>query len=247
MNKHDMLHVMGLSYSKRIASIALICITIVGSNESLLTARKHVKPKTELESYIEATKGTTSTKPSPTMGSLWTAESSFMNLGVDYKAHQTNDLISVRVVEQTVADSNGSVKSQRSFSSESGISGLFGQLGVRSGLQTLASPHSDNSLSGQAQASTSSSLQTRLAGHISAVLPNGAFVIEASRSVEMNNQRQTLVVRGVARSGDIAPDNSVLSTSLSSLEVELNGKGVISDGVRPPNKIVRFILKILEF
>jgi flagellar L-ring protein precursor FlgH len=49
------------------------------------------------------------------------------------------------------------------------------------------------------------------------------------------------------RPGDIAADNSVFSTSLGSLEVELKGKGVVSDGVRPPNPIMRAILRIVGF
>jgi flagellar L-ring protein precursor FlgH len=51
----------------------------------------------------------------------------------------------------------------------------------------------------------------------------------------------------VARAGDITPDNSVLSTQLSDLEVELKGHGVMSDASRPPNWVVRTILKVLGF
>jgi flagellar L-ring protein precursor FlgH len=63
----------------------------------------------------------------------------------------------------------------------------------------------------------------------------------------MNNQRQTLVLHGVVRPSDIASDNSVLSTQISYLEVGLKGKGVLSDGVRPPNKIIRAILSLVGF
>jgi len=49
------------------------------------------------------------------------------------------------------------------------------------------------------------------------------------------------------RGGDIAPDNSLLSNQLSNLELELKGKGVISDGTRPPNVIMRVLLRILGF
>ncbi len=76
---------------------------------------------------------------------------------------------------------------------------------------------------------------------------NGSLVVEATRVVEMNQERQTLVIRGVVRPGDIAPDNSVLSTAISHLEVDLRGKGVISDGVRRPNRVARFLLRALGF
>jgi flagellar L-ring protein precursor FlgH len=72
-------------------------------------------------------------------------------------------------------------------------------------------------------------------------------VIEAQRKEAVDNQDQTLTLRGVVRPGDLASDGSVYSTSVSNLEILLNGHGVISDGVRPPNVVIRTILKLLEF
>jgi flagellar L-ring protein precursor FlgH len=63
----------------------------------------------------------------------------------------------------------------------------------------------------------------------------------------MNNQHQTVIIHGVVRPGDISSNNAVSSTSISNLELELKGKGVISDGVAPPNKLVRMILKVVGF
>jgi flagellar L-ring protein FlgH len=45
----------------------------------------------------------------------------------------------------------------------------------------------------------------------------------------------------------VAANNTVASTAISNLQVELKGRGVISDGVQPPNRIVRTILKIVGF
>ncbi|MBI1749422.1 MAG: flagellar basal body L-ring protein FlgH [Acidobacteria bacterium] len=182
-----------------------------------------------------------------TAGSLWTAQGPFAALALDYKARNVNDLIVVRIVEETSAEAQGSVKSGRKFDTKSGITGLFGQVGARSGLSTLFTASSDRNLDGKAQTASTSKLTTSLAGYVVDALPNGALIIEAAREVEMNNERQLVIVRGIVRPGDIAPDNSVLSTSISNLEVELKGKGVISDGVRPPNKLLRMLLRIIGF
>lgn len=72
-------------------------------------------------------------------------------------------------------------------------------------------------------------------------------MIEAVRQMFMNNQHQTVIIHGVVRPGDISSSNTVASTAISNLEVELKGHGVISDGVTPPNKLVRMILKIVGF
>jgi len=182
-----------------------------------------------------------------TTGSLWVPHGPYADLATDYKALSVNDIIVIRIVEQTRAEAEGSLKSSRRFAASSGISGLMGPVGTRSGLQTLFSPSSDRGLEGQAQTASSSRLSTSLAGHVVEVLPNGNLVVEAAREVEMNHQRQTLVVRGVVRPGDIAADNSVLSSAIGNLEIELKGRGVITDNVRPPNRIVRILLKILGF
>ena len=150
-------------------------------------------------------------------------------------------------MEQTSSTNNGAIKSARTFSANSGLTGLFGQVKASNALQNLASPSSANNLSGQAQASSSSTLQTTIAGTVVAVLPNGYLVIEAQRKEAVDNQQQTLTLRGVIRPGDLASDDSVNSTSISNLEILLNGHGVISDGTRPPNKVINTILKLLEF
>jgi len=54
-------------------------------------------------------------------------------------------------------------------------------------------------------------------------------------------------VRGMIRPGDIGPNNTVQSMSLSNLEIEMKGKGIISDGVRPPNLLTRAVLWLLNF
>ena len=180
-------------------------------------------------------------------GSLWSPQGRFGNLPTDYKASQINDLILIRVVEETNATSDGNVKSQRTFTASSGISGLMGLPGASSGLQNIFSPSSAQALNGQAQAATTSHTAASLTGYVKEVLPNGYLLIEAARELETNNQRQTLMVRGVVRPGDLATDNSVLSTSISHLELRLKGKGVISDGTRSPHLILRAILKVVGF
>jgi flagellar L-ring protein precursor FlgH len=49
------------------------------------------------------------------------------------------------------------------------------------------------------------------------------------------------------RRGDIGPNNTVASDSVGDLELEIKGKGVISDGVRQPNRVIRTIMHFLDF
>jgi flagellar L-ring protein precursor FlgH len=180
------------------------------------------------------------------LGSLWKDNGLLADISTDYKAHRAGDLVQIVIVQDTVAENSGSVGTDRSFKASSSINSLPGGITLPE-LQNLFSPVSAATLAGKAQASSSLKLRTTLMGRVVAVLPNGALVVEAQRSTSMNNERQTVLLRGLARPGDVAGDGSVLSTSLSDLEVELKGKGVISDGTRPPNAAIRWLLRLLNF
>jgi flagellar L-ring protein precursor FlgH len=78
-------------------------------------------------------------------------------------------------------------------------------------------------------------------------MPNGVMVIEAVRDFTVGNDRQTVVLRGLVRPGDVAADDSVLSNSISAMELEIKGKGSVADATARPNIVVRTLLKLLSF
>jgi flagellar L-ring protein precursor FlgH len=210
-------------------------------------AAKKSAPRDSLADYIERVQHVGAVHPaSATSGSLWITGGLLTDLASDYKARQVGDVVIVRIVEQTLAEASGSVASQRTMEANSGISALAGRVNT-AGIDQLFSPHSSSKLQGQGQTASKSRLQTSLAGRVVAVLPGGALVVQADRVVTMNNERQSIIVRGVARPGDVAPDDSIPSTSLGNLEIELKGKGVISESTRPPNFLVRLLLRIVGF
>jgi flagellar L-ring protein precursor FlgH len=182
-----------------------------------------------------------------TPGSLFVPSGGMSDLASDYKAHNVNDLVIIRIVEQTTSDSAGNLASKRQFSNSAGITGLFGQLKAANSMQNLLNATSNNSLAGSADSSSTSTLNTLLAGRVIQVLPNGILVVEATRQIEMNNQKHVATVRGLVRPGDIAADNSVLSTQVGNLQVAIKGKGVVSDATSPPNILTRILMKIVNF
>ena len=71
-------------------------------------------------------------------------------------------------------------------------------------------------------------------------------VVEATKDIQVNSERQTITVRGVARPADIA-SNTVRSDHLAQLEVRVNGKGVVGDAIRRPFILYRLLLGLLPF
>jgi flagellar L-ring protein precursor FlgH len=168
------------------------------------------------------------------------------SLSADYKAMVVGDLITITVVQDVTSSNAGSVGTARTFNASSGVDSLPGKLKV-GGAASLLGLHSAETLSGKSQASSATSVTTTLAGRVVAVLSSGNLVVEAERVIHMSNEKQTIVLRGVVRRGDIGPNNTVASNAISDLELEIKGKGVISDGVRPPHPLLRAILRILNF
>ncbi|MFC6644304.1 flagellar basal body L-ring protein FlgH [Granulicella cerasi] len=183
----------------------------------------------------------------PSTGSIWTENGRFARLSADPRASRPHDLISVVVNESLSATTDGTVKNSRSSSASSGISGLIGKLHAGNAMQNLLTQNSASALNAAGDSETSSSLNTTLGGQVVEVLPNGMLVIEAARQVEFNQQTQTIVLRGLVRPEDISQSNQVLSTAISSLELEVKGKGIINDYTHRQNPLVRFIEKLLVF
>jgi flagellar L-ring protein precursor FlgH len=111
----------------------------------------------------------------------------------------------------------------------------------------LLAGQSSSVLKGQGSTSSNTTFATSLTGQVIAVFPNGNMVVQAERQIFMNNQHENVIVRGMIRPGDIGPANTVPSSALSNLEIEMKGKGIIADGVRPPNPITRAVLWLLNF
>lgn len=182
---------------------------------------------------------------SHTTGSLWMDNAPLGDISSDYKAHLLNDTVNIQVAVQTTAAQSGTVDSERSFSTSSAITGIMGKSPAST--NPLFSGQSSSALKGQGSTASNTTFATSLTGNVIAVLPNGNMIVEASRQIFMNNQHENLIIRGMVRPGDIGPGNVVPSSALSNLEIEMKGKGIISDGVRSPNRITRALLWLLNF
>jgi flagellar L-ring protein precursor FlgH len=199
-----------------------------------------------LASYLARVRAET-TSALPSQGAIWTDTGRLTRMTTDVRAMRPNDLISVVVEESLAASTDGTVKNQRASTATSQVSALIGLLHAGNALQNLLNQSSANSLNAQGASATNSSLTTTFGGQVIDVLPNGMLVIEAARQVEFSQQTQTIILRGLVRPEDISQQNQVLSTAISSLELEVKGKGIVNDYTRRQNPLVRWLQQILVF
>ncbi|HWF38098.1 MAG TPA: flagellar basal body L-ring protein FlgH [Candidatus Acidoferrales bacterium] len=239
------------SFTRRLLAALLMLLATGASPKGTLAGHKFLKPKpgpadTSLEDYLSKVRAAGTEMPA-TNGSLWVSSGPMANLSSDYKARRPGDLIVVRLVDTFSAATSGENNTSRQFSTQSGITGLLGKFGPSNALQNMFNANSATALDGKGASTMSSNLQLNLSGRVVDMLPNGILVIEAVRDFTVGNDRQTVTVRGLVRPGDIATDNSVLSSQVTSVELAIKGKGAVADASRQPNAIVRLLLKVLSF
>jgi flagellar L-ring protein precursor FlgH len=208
---------------------------------------ENAPPPTALDRYVAEAEARSAEGPAPTPGSIWIAGSRLADAARDVRASQVDDIITIVVAESASAVTSGTTKTSRVSSTKNAVTALGGITKATGPLANLANISGDTELSGQGSTSRTTTLNTTLTARVTHVLPNGGLVVEASKDMQINSERQTITVRGVVRPADIDPTNSVLSSRLAQLEVRVNGKGVVGDAIRRPNILYRILLGLLPF
>jgi flagellar L-ring protein FlgH len=233
----------------KLISIGMVLCLMAGRAASEEKAKKSKNsPEQVRQAYITGLQEHGAVIPSDrTVGSLWSPSGNALgDISIDSKAHKLFDTIVILVAVQTTAAQSGDSSYQRTFQTASGITGLAGQINTK-GLNPLFNANSATQLTGKGATDSNTTFQTSLTGQVIAVLPSGNLVVEAQRKIFMNNQHEDVTVRGVVRPVDISSANTVPSAALSSLQIEMKGKGIISDSTRNLNPITRAILWLVGF
>lgn len=185
--------------------------------------------------------------PAPSPGSLFVPGSRLGDLARDLRATQLHDQVTIIVNEATSAVSSGVTNTSRKSSVVAGVSALGGQLKAASALTNLANSNANQQLQGQATTSRDSTLTTSLSAEVRYVFPNGNLLIVGRKELYVNGEHQTVTVRGIIRTDDITPANTVTSAQVAGMEILVNGKGVVSDAVKRPFILYRLLLGLLPF
>ncbi len=180
-------------------------------------------------------------------GSLYTPTGLLADAVRDLRAHRVDDIVTIVVADRASAVSRGTTRTARDSSAGYGVNALFGTRPAGGVFANLARLKGSSEVDGEGETTRETKLTTTLSARVTHVLPNGNLVVEGSKEVVVNSERQTIVVRGIVRWNDLDPDNRVSSDRLADLEIKINGKGVVGDAIRRPNFLYRLLLGILPF
>ncbi|HSK09653.1 MAG TPA: flagellar basal body L-ring protein FlgH [Vicinamibacterales bacterium] len=167
-------------------------------------------------------------------------------LTTDPRARALNDLVTVRVVESISAVGTADASLSKKGAGSASVTKLFGLEGKLPGFidpTSLAGAGSNTSFEGGGSTIRTGELTATITARVAEVLPNGDLVLEGAREIDINGDRQIVVLTGVVRPVDITPRNVILSSQIGQLSIRYFGRGLMRDNLKP-GWLIRVLNKI---
>ena len=167
-------------------------------------------------------------------------------LAGDRRARHVNDLLTVQVIENITGTGSADSTLTKDGKGAAAVTNAFGvehKLPAWIDPTNLVSGTAKTDFKGTGATSRAGSLTATMTVRVAEVLPNGDLVLEGAREIEINGDRQIVVLTGVARAADVTPANVVFSTQVGQLRIRYFGKGLMKDNLKP-GWVVRVLNKI---
>jgi flagellar L-ring protein precursor FlgH len=221
----------------------LACLSIVLALPCAVFAQAPAAPADNYDElfrqYLVSARATAARPATPE--SLWMA-----GLSGDLRARRVNDLVTVRVVEFVSAQGSADSSLDKNSSASASVTNLFGLESRYPGWldpTSLASLGASTSFQGGGSTARAGSLTAVITARVADVLPNGDLALEGIREIDINGDRQIIVLTGVVRASDVGPGNVVPSTAIGQMRIRYFGRGLIKDNLQP-GWLVRVLNKI---
>jgi flagellar L-ring protein precursor FlgH len=158
----------------------------------------------------------------------------------DFKARRVGDILTVVLSERTNARKSANTNTAKD-SSVSLTDPILGGRPITSGGTPILNTEVEmqRSFDGSGDAAQSNQLEGSITVTVAEVLPNGNLVIQGEKWVQINQGKEYIRLRGIVRTVDIRPDNSVLSTQVGDAQVAYGGTGAGAQA-NSPGWLTRF-------
>ena len=165
--------------------------------------------------------------------SLWHEDSS-KSMFADKRATAVGDIITIIVSETSTVDKKNETKTEKKSGLTAAIASFLypqsaGGFLSHKGQMPAMSYNSDATHDGSGSINNSETVVAKIAVRIVDALPNGNLIVEGKRETAFSGERQTIVLRGVVRSEDVATDNTVYSYNVADATIQIIGKGTVTD------------------
>lgn len=144
-------------------------------------------------------------------------------------ARQVGDLVTIRVIETMTVEEKMETDHSRDNAASVGIDQVpFTARGTDGRALPGLGARSSKEFEGEGEIKGQGRMTFTISARVIDKLDNGNLVLEARRSLRINNDQKTVLLTGVCRRADIAADNVVASTKLHNFEVSVVGDGPLT-------------------
>jgi flagellar L-ring protein precursor FlgH len=155
-----------------------------------------------------------------------------------HRAMKVDDILTVVIVESAKAGSQSGTNTNKS--NEMGVQG-GGGTGLLKFIPSFgASGSSKVAYDGTGGTTRQGNLVAKISARVVQVLDNGNLIIDGSKVVEINQEKEIIKVSGVVRQQDIESNNTIYSYNIADAQITYSGKGVATTGQRP-GLLARFL------
>jgi flagellar L-ring protein FlgH len=162
-------------------------------------------------------------------------EDDISSLYTDHKAYKVGDIVTIMVVESVEGTQSASMKTSKKES----LSGGFGMSSWGGGTLNpfpyvpAWGAAGQESQDGGGKSVRAGTLMAKISARITKVLSNGNLVVRGTKVVQINDDKQNLIIEGVIRPEDISSDNTIYSTYVADANIMFEGKGPIGEKTSP--------------
>lgn len=170
--------------------------------------------------------------------------------------HQVGDTVTILIKEITQSSDQAELKIDRTRVTNTSGSSPYNQLlSFALGkfpftdklVEKLSGPvitdnGSNNNMNSKVQDSRSTSFADSITCQVTQVFPNGDLMVQGQKTIQMNKERQDMMVTGIVKPFYVNQSNQIPSTMVANFQLIRGGRGVVSrqqnDGIA--NKINQF-------
>lgn len=205
--------------------LACLCaVAVLASCSSL-----HPKPDRSKEKADDGLSWAQEPIPPATNGSIYQVGRD-VTLFQNPVARHVGDIVTIVLNEATDASKSAVTTTSKSTTDTMpGISLLGKPVTVKGNNLFSANVADASKFDGEGDSKQSNSLTGYVTATVAKVLPNGNLYIKGEKRIWINQGQESVLLSGVIRPIDLAPDNSVSSSKVANARISYGGKGALND------------------
>lgn len=159
----------------------------------------------------------------------------------EIRTYQKHDIITIIIDEVSSQTSSQKLETEKESQSKIEIDAMIDLLKLfelqlntnpRLANRTIFDASASREFTGEGDYERKDRFSARITATVLDVKPNGTLVLEAQKRIQKDDEIQTLVIAGMARTEDITNQNTILSSQLAGLSLAVQNEGDVKDAAK---------------